>query len=134
MQTLGSRRAPRVLVLLADQWPRALLRAELIEAGYDAVGARTVREGRALLEGGKEQGPVRLVVVDESVLRAGEASLAQLTSLEPGVALLLLAPAAGQIPEGHWTLVLHRPIGIAEIVATVRAMVPQVEEGTGTIE
>lgn len=31
--------APRVLILQPDHWPRALLRAELREAGYDAVGA-----------------------------------------------------------------------------------------------
>jgi FixJ family two-component response regulator len=39
---------PVVWIVDADQWPRACLRAELIERGYDAVGFATVRA--ALLE------------------------------------------------------------------------------------
>src|SRR5690242_17989066 len=29
---------PRVLLVMSDHWPRALIRAELIERGLDAVG------------------------------------------------------------------------------------------------
>jgi len=29
---------PRILVVSGEQWPRALLRAQLDEAGYDAIG------------------------------------------------------------------------------------------------
>jgi hypothetical protein len=28
----------RVLIIMADRWPRALMRAALIENGYDAAG------------------------------------------------------------------------------------------------
>ena len=33
-----------VWIIDVDQWPRAMLRAELIERGYDAVGYVTVRK------------------------------------------------------------------------------------------
>ena len=33
---------PRILVVSAEHWPRALLRAQLDEAGYDAIGAGTL--------------------------------------------------------------------------------------------
>ncbi|HYT63063.1 MAG TPA: hypothetical protein VEL50_04145 [Gemmatimonadales bacterium] len=32
---------PRILVVSGEQWPRALLRAQLDEAGYDPIGAGT---------------------------------------------------------------------------------------------
>lgn len=35
---------PRVLVVSGEQWPRVLLRAQLGEARYDAIGARTLSE------------------------------------------------------------------------------------------
>src|SRR5687768_7771105 len=38
------RMARVVWIIDSDQWPRALLRAELIERGYDAAGYITVRD------------------------------------------------------------------------------------------
>src|SRR5512142_2916514 len=35
---------PRILVVMPAQWPRALVRAELRERGYDAAGARDLLE------------------------------------------------------------------------------------------
>ena len=54
---------PRIVVVSREHWPRALLRAQLAEAGYDAIGADTL--SRALRHPpDAERGPLRLVVVD----------------------------------------------------------------------
>lgn len=59
---------PRVLLVMPDRWPRALLRAALRNAGYDAVGASSL--GRALRIRADEpsRGAVCLVIVDQSAL------------------------------------------------------------------
>ena len=51
---------PVIWIIDAEQWPRALLRAELIERGYDAVGYVTVRDDPADAQPGEQlaRGPV----------------------------------------------------------------------------
>src|SRR5439155_26767164 len=59
----GMTHPPRIVVVSREHWPRALLRAQLAEAGYDAIGADTL--SRALRHPpDAERGPLRLVVVD----------------------------------------------------------------------
>src|SRR5205823_12378760 len=48
---------PVILLVLHDQWPRSLLRAELIERGYDAVGAPDLRTAFRLPSLGEPRGP-----------------------------------------------------------------------------
>ena len=38
-------RAPVIWIIDAEQWPRAMPRAELLERGFDAIGYITVRDG-----------------------------------------------------------------------------------------
>src|SRR5512146_2375587 len=37
-------RGPSIWIVDAEHWPRACLRAELLERGYDAVGFETIRD------------------------------------------------------------------------------------------
>src|SRR3954470_19927901 len=53
---------PRVLLVMPDQWPRALLRAALRDAGYDAVGAPGLSAALRYRPAVADRGPVRLVV------------------------------------------------------------------------
>src|SRR4051794_25621490 len=55
----------RVLIVMRAHWPRALIRATLREAGYDALGARDLDE--ALTYPAKEaaRGSVRLILLDQ---------------------------------------------------------------------
>jgi hypothetical protein len=125
---------PRVVVAMAEQWPRALLRAALLEAGYDAVGARSVAEALAQGRGDPERDPIKLLVVDRPVLVGAERFLEELVSLHGRPICLLVAPAGEVAPEGPWREVLRRPVSIGEIVEAVRRHLPLASTGSGSIE
>ena len=42
-------KSPVIWIIEAEHWPRALIRAELIERGFDAVGYENVRDAEANL-------------------------------------------------------------------------------------
>jgi hypothetical protein len=109
------------------QWPRALLRAELRERGYDAAGARDLLE--ALSDGEPAEGPVRLILIDQDALAEGDALLLRdlvhrLVEHHPTAAVFLLAGTMQQTPEGPWQQVLRRPMSISDIVGAVQRAVP----------
>ena len=101
----------RVLLIMPQQWPRALLRAELREQGYDAIGARNLSDAGRQPAADPERGPVRLVLVDDAALTPEHEGL-----LDP-----LLARHGGP-PGRSWTQVLHRPLRIDDIVQAARAI------------
>lgn len=53
---------------MPEHWPRALLRAALREAGYDAVGAPGLSGALRYRAAAPDRGPVRLVVIDRDAL------------------------------------------------------------------
>src|SRR5439155_20440400 len=55
---------PRILIMSPDQRSRALLRAELREAGYDAIGASSLTTTLRYPPDEPDRGPVRLFIVD----------------------------------------------------------------------
>jgi DNA-binding response OmpR family regulator len=116
---------PRVLVVMPDQWRRALLRGALREAGYDAVGARGVREARIIQPEVPDRGPVRLFVVDQDALASAERNqLVALRTRHHDPDIILLARATIRPPEGPWKRVLRRPVSVAELVTAVEALLP----------
>ena len=114
--------SPRVLLVLPDQWPRALLRAELREEGYDAVGAPSLEEALVYRPELPERGRVGLVLVDGDAMRAG--ALAELLDRHGNPPAALLAHAAQEIPPGPWVRVIRRPVSIADLARVVRELVP----------
>jgi len=117
--------SPRVLIVMADQWPRALLRAALREAGYDAVGARGLPEALRYPADAPGRGPVRLIILDQPVLLSAEDPLlGRLVGRHAEPLVVLVAPATRPRLEGPWGRVIRRPATIAEIVAAVRTLVP----------
>ena len=113
-------RALKVIwVIDAEHWPRALLRAELIERGFDAVGYETVYDAIESL-------PLRrpdAIVVD---LR-GQA-MPQVEKLaKVGVPVVVIGGLAelNDLPSVAWASVLRRPVSIGEIVETVSASLPR---------
>jgi hypothetical protein len=114
---------PRVLIVMADQWPRAQLRAALREAGYDAIGAPDLDEALTYPGVERGRGPVRLVVLDQAVLQGGhESAVAGLLRQHGEPATLLLASAMTVPPSGPWSQVLQRPASIADIMRVVKAL------------
>lgn len=114
---------PRILVVSDEQWPRALLRAQLREAGYDAIGAGTLSRALRHPPGDAERGPVRLVVVDSGPAAAEPEALERARRHYPAVPFVLIH-RAGPVPPGPWAATLQRPVSIGDIVATVRRLIP----------
>jgi hypothetical protein len=115
---------PRVLIVQTAQWPRALLRAALRHEGYDALGARDLKEALSYSDEEIERGPVRLIIFDRDVLEGHDSLVAELTGRYQDALTLLLESAFHPSVEGSWPRVLHHPVTIADIVRTVQDLVP----------
>lgn len=116
---------PRVILVIPDQWPRALLRAELRERGYDAVGAKDLVDALGIPASDPDRGPVRLVLLDHRVLAGPEDLLLfRLRSRHGDSPVVLLASATAAPERGAWARVLRRPLSIGEIADAVAALVP----------
>ena len=104
-----------VWIIDAEQWPRVMLRAELIERGLDAVGYETA--GDAI-----ESLPSRPPNVIVANLR-GQAPRLVERLLAIGVPVLIIAgaPEIDDLPQGAWAAVLRRPVSIGEIADAIGA-------------
>jgi len=110
---------------MPEQWPRALLRAALREVGYDAVGTRALSSALRVMPDEPDRGPVRLVILDQSVLGGdGDDQLPQLLARNASPATILLARPTLAVPDGSWQRVLRRPVSVGEIVAVTQASLP----------
>ena len=107
-----------VWIVNSDHWPRAYLRAELLERGYDAEGFVTLTELLVRLA----LAPARpaLVVLDLQGQRSQGSNDRQLTRLlGAGFPVLAIGGAAEWQDEGlrtrPWTRFLRRPLTIGEV-------------------
>jgi CheY-like chemotaxis protein len=114
---------PRVLIVQAAQWPRALLRAALRHEGYDALGARDLREALAYPEAEDDRGPLGLIILDRDVL-GDNAAVAQLLKRYPTALTLVLESAFHPPVQEPWQHVLRHPVTIADIVSTTQQLLP----------
>jgi hypothetical protein len=115
---------PRVIIAMPDQWTRALLRAALREEGYDAIGARGLREAFRVRSDDPERGPIGLLIIDHDALDAKTSSLVPALTARLGAPTILIRRATLPLPNGEWGRVLQRPVSVADIVAAVSALVP----------
>lgn len=125
---------PRVLIVQAAQWPRALLRAALRHEGYDALGARDLSEAMSATEVEEQRGPVRLIILDQAVLQEGDSALKQLLSRHRDAVPLILESAFHPSLQGTWPNVLRHPVTVAEIVRKTQELVPIPSEAVHPID
>jgi hypothetical protein len=119
----------RILVVMAAQWPRALLRAELREAGYDALGARDLDEALSYPTEEVGRGPVRLIVLDQAAIPSSDdPRVDELLKKHAQSGAVLIAGALQPSVPGRWLRVLRHPTAIAEILQTVRQLLPPIQE------
>jgi len=111
-----------VWILDSDHWPRAYLRAELIERGYDAEGFVTLSELLIRLT----LAPARpaLVVIDLRGQRSQASSDRQLTHLlGAGFPVLAIGGAteleSERLGARPWARFLRRPLTIGEVADEV---------------
>lgn len=116
---------PRIVIILPEEWPRALLRVELRERGYDAVGAQGLEEAAAYASQNDQRGPVRLIVIDQTIVEAAEAGSLELLkhTLGTGTMLLLGRPGA-KSPTGAWARVIGRPFHVGDVLRAVEEILP----------
>jgi DNA-binding response OmpR family regulator len=107
-----------IWIIDVEQWPRAMLRAELIERGFDAVGYETVRDAVDSLPWRRPDA----IVVD---LRGQPLPLVE-RLLKIGVPVLIIAgtPEINDLPERKWAAVLRRPVSLGEIADRLAAFRP----------
>jgi hypothetical protein len=109
---------------MLDQWPRALLRAALREAGYDAAGTRSLGGALQLAEPEPGRGPIGLIVLgQEAFAPASRPDLERLRGATRAP-ILLVAPAGRDVEEGPWVQVVRRPVSIGELVGTIETLIP----------
>ena len=112
-----------VWVIGSDHWPRAYLRAELIERGLDAIGFVTLRDALAQLV--LRAPRPALAIVDLHEQAATERGLGTLLSAGfPVIAVGGAAEWADPALRGRpWALFLRRPITIGAVAdAAQRAL------------
>jgi hypothetical protein len=116
---------PLVWVIGAERGPRAALRAELIERGYDAIGFETLRD--AVLAGRlpAAQRPA-VVTIDLHDQRADAALLDALFAL--GAPIVAVAGGAEtndpRLRPRRWACWLRRPITLGAIADAIAALSP----------
>ena len=114
-------RAP-VWIVDADHWPRAYLRAELLERGYDAEGFATLTD--LLVRLALAPGRPALVVID---LQAQMANDRQLTHLLGAAFPVLAIGGATEWEDARlrtrgWARFLRRPLTIGEVADEVERL------------
>ena len=113
---------PDILILAVHWQPRALLRAQLIEQGYDVVATDTWATAEGYLRG---KTPPRVAIVDLQDLADSTRILRELGSLIAPARVVVLG-ASGRIVRTEIERLgfryVHRPIMIRDVVAAVRAV------------
>lgn len=100
------------------------MRAALRHEGYDALGARDLKEALSYAEEEGERGPVRLIILDQEVLEGHDSLPAALVERHRNALTLVLESAFHPPVAGVWQRVLRHPVTIADIVRTTQEMVP----------
>ena len=102
-----------IWIIDSEQWPRALLRAELIERGFDAVGYVSVADASPAIG---ERFPDVIVIDLRGASREEAAELFQI-----GVPVIAIAgiPEPEWIGEFPWATLLRRPVSIGDIADAV---------------
>ena len=120
------RSEPVVWIIDSEQWPRACLRAELIERGYDACGFVELKDAVDALSRRTVQRPAA-VILELRGQHLTRELLKAIRSLE--VPTILLGGATelndALVQEYSWDAVLRRPISLGSIADLVQKFVPE---------
>ena len=114
---------PVVWIIQAEHWPRAYLRAELLERGFEAIGFRYMGEAIAALRFGTHEKPfVLLIDLQKLALKASEIRALSLTRIPK-----ILLGGAVELNE-DWiervggALTMRRPFTIGELADLVETL------------
>src|SRR5215475_324974 len=118
------KKEPVLWVIDSEQWPRACLRAELIERGYDAYGFITIRDALDSLSRRAWAKPGAIILeLREQHLTNGLVDALQnlrIPTIVLGGGLELIDPL---IKDEKWEVVLKRPVTLGKIADIVQEIV-----------
>jgi len=120
-----------IWIVGADHWPRALLRAELIERGYDATGFATLEDALTRLMLTPARRPA-LLVLDRRDQVVDERTSPLLSRAR--VPILVVADLAhpGGESLGPVVEILHRPLTMGSIADAVDRLIGRRQERDAT--
>ena len=123
--TRGTKREPVLWVVDREQWPRACLRAELIERGYDPYGFILLDDALDYLSTGRSPKPEALILE----LRGQKLANHSLQILEDlAIPTIVLGGSADLndplVQNRKWKVVLRRPFSLGEVAEVVERLVP----------
>jgi hypothetical protein len=106
-----------------EQWPRACLRAELIERGYDAYGFITVEDALRSLTRGSSPKP-ELIIVESRDQDLTRQVLEAIRELHTATVLLggMIELNDPVIRNGDWDVVLKRPFSLGKVADVVQSV------------
>ena len=120
------KKEPLLWVIDSEQWPRACLRAELIERGYDPYGFITIGDALESLSWQPPEPKPALIVLElrgqdltEQVIEAIRAL--RIPTIVLGGAAELNEPV---VQARQWQVVLKRPVSLGKIADVVETIVP----------
>src|SRR5437773_2576183 len=124
---------PAVWVISNQQWPRAFIRAELIERGFDAIGFEEAGQAIAAI-GDKRTIKPRLLILD---LRQSSLTRIQLHTLaHKKIPILALAGNLESeelsMKDFEWIALVKTPFTIGEVCDLVQKEIGPKSEGTKT--
>jgi hypothetical protein len=117
---------PVVWVVDSQQWPRACLRAELIERGYDVYGFVTIEDALSTLSEKGSPNPDALVfeLRDQNVTKEALDSATALRT--PTILLGGAAELNDPLIQGQqWSAILKRPVSLGDIADLVQKLVAE---------
>ncbi len=109
---------PAALIVMVEHWTAALLRAELLERGWDAACAPSMAE--ALLIGAGRG--VSVVLIEDATLTARDPRLLAWAAAHEGMRLVLLTGAVTEEAREPWQRILHRPLSLGAIARALRGV------------
>lgn len=130
----GTPPPPRVLIVMPEQWPRALLRAALREAGYDAYGAIDISEATRPRRMSPERGAPEAVVIDHDAVAMLQPDTVRKVVERLGVPVVFVAHATREVPEAPWRRVLRRPVSVEDIAHEVEVLLPLAREARKPVD
>jgi len=120
-QRAASSKEPVLWVIDSEQWPRACLRAELIERGYDPYGFITIGDALDSLSRGAPSKP-ELIVVELRGQNLTKQSIEAIRNLR--IPTIVLGGSAELneplVQQQKWEVVLKRPVSLGKIADVVQ--------------
>jgi len=120
------RKEPVLWIIDSEQWPRACLRAELIERGYDPYGFITITDALDSLSWQAPSPKPELIILELRGQKLNEQFIEAVRGLR--IPTILLGGAAELneplVQRQQWEVVLKRPISLGKIADAVQKIVP----------